>query len=29
MRAIKANPGSYGVTKGAGARLGDIDTGIA
>jgi len=28
MRAIKANPGSYDVTKGAGARLGDIDTGI-
>jgi lantibiotic leader peptide-processing serine protease len=28
MRAIKANPGSYDVTKGAGARIGDIDTGI-
>jgi subtilisin family serine protease len=28
MRAIGANPGSYGVNEGAGARIGDIDTGI-
>jgi subtilisin family serine protease len=28
MRAIHANPGSYSVTKGHGARIGDIDTGI-
>jgi hypothetical protein len=29
MRNISANPGSYAVTKGKGARIGDIDTGIA
>jgi subtilisin family serine protease len=28
MRNISANPGSYAVTKGKGARIGDIDTGI-
>ena len=28
MRAIHANPGSYSVNKGHGARIGDIDTGI-
>jgi subtilisin family serine protease len=28
MRAVNANPGSYGVNRGGGARIGDIDTGI-
>jgi subtilisin family serine protease len=28
MRAISANPGSYAIDKGHGARIGDIDTGI-
>jgi lantibiotic leader peptide-processing serine protease len=28
MRAISANPGSYSVNTGQGARIGDIDTGI-
>lgn len=28
LRAISANPGSYAVDKGQGARIGDIDTGI-